>query len=380
VLLANTAEGGTNGNTVTAGTSGGASGNAFDTVTGAPLFSSTQAAHGTLAYGFTTTTAATLSLNWTTSVGSVAVVAGRADLYASSFSVGSMICRARDGTAAQIFRIITDTTGKISLRVGAANTLVGTGANSMSVNTWYRIEWVINVAASAQVDVRVYPGDSTTLFDSVTSSTANTGTSNAVEVNVGVFTSTASVPQYYLDDIVISDGTFPGPAVVAVTDTTGTVRPLAAVDSVTGAAAVSDAAGVARLTSSPDATTGAASLTDSAPAVRLVGASDTASAAVQVADSAGIVRLLRTLDSGTGAATVLGWRRPATRSAQPGHRRGRWWRGGFSGSDSAGVLRLLGPEDCWRAATDVSRPDTGSVTRPATGLVPRPDSGLVCRP
>lgn len=357
MLLANTAEGGTNTTAVTAGNSGGSSGNAYDTVTGAPTFSTTQAAHGSLSYSFSTSTAATLSLNWTTSVGSVAVVAGRAYLYATSFTVGSMICRGRDNTSAQIFRILTDTTGKITLRVGTGNTLVGTGASSMSVNTWYRIEWVINVAASAQVDVRVYLGDSTTLFDSVSSSTANTGTLNVAEMNIGVFTSTASVPQYYLDDIAVSDGSFPGPAIVTTTDTAGTARTLSAADTVAAGAAVTDSAGVVRATGSPDTVAGAVSLSDSASPARLLRSLDTVAAGASVSDGAGLLRALRGLD------TVV---------AGGGG-------GGFTGSDAAGAVRLLSAEDCWRAATDVTRPGTGLVVRPGSGLVGRPDSGLVCR-
>jgi hypothetical protein len=337
VLLANTAEGGTNTTVPTNGNSGGASGNAWDTVTGSPTYSTTQAAHGSLSYSFSTTTAATESLNWLASIGSIAVAAGRAYLYATSFTVGSMIARGRDNVAAQVFRIVTDTTGKITLRVGGTNTLVGTGANSMSVNTWYRVEWVINVGAVAQVDVRVYLGDSTTLFDSVTSASANTGTNNVAEMNIGIFTSTASVPQYYLDDIVASDGSFPGPAVVSVTDSAGSIRPLTAADSVTAAVAVTDTAGV----------------------VRMLSPLDTVTAAVTVSDGAGILRGLRSLD------TVVG---------------GSGGSGAFSGTDSAGTLRLLSAEDCWRAATDVARPNTGLVTRPNAGLVGRPDSGLVCRP
>jgi hypothetical protein len=217
IILANGAEAGSapgvgTGAAVTAGNSGGSGGNAYDTVTGTPTYSTAQAWHGTFAYLFGTTTAATQSLNWTAALGgSFSALGGRAYLNATSFSVGSMICRGRDGSANQVFRIVTDPTGKITLRVGTSNTLVGTGANSMSLNTWYRAEWFINVAASAQVDVQVYAGDSSTLFDSVSSATANTGVANIAEMNMGVFTSTASVPNYYLDGLAISTGSFPGP-------------------------------------------------------------------------------------------------------------------------------------------------------------------------
>lgn len=366
MLLANTAEGGTNTTTVTAGNSGGTSGNAFDTVTGAPTFSTTQAAHGTLSYSFSTTTASTLSLNWTTSLGSNTVIAGRAYLYATSFSVGSFICRGRDGSAVQVFRIVTDTTGKITLRVGSGNTLVGTGANSMSVNTWYRIEWVINVAASAQVDVRVYLGDSATLFDSVSSASANTGTSNDVETNVGIFTSTASVPQYYLDDIVVSNASFPGPAVVSTTatsaDGSGAGQDAAAsVGALDGGASATGAAGdpVAAVAPAGGLAGGTGAGLDAVPALSpLAGSAGATGAALDATAAAGA-----TATSADGSAAAL----DATVSVSSG---------GVQVSAGVATATAL----AYTLRLPVRRPNTGTVTRPNAGVVTRPDTGVVSRP
>jgi hypothetical protein len=213
VQLGNGAEGGTNTTVVTSGNSGSTSGNAFDTVTGSPTFSTTQAMGGTLAYSFITAGAATWSLNWTTALGgSFATISGRVYIYCTSFTVAPLIARGRDGSANQVFRIVTDTSGHIVLRVGTGNTLVGTTTAAMSTNTWYRVEWTINVGTSSQVDVWFYAGDGTSAADHITSATANTGTGNIAELNYGIFTSTASVPQFYLDDLAVSNGAAPGPA------------------------------------------------------------------------------------------------------------------------------------------------------------------------
>ena len=220
IILLNPAEAGSapgvgSGAAVTAGNSGGSGGNAYDTVTatgGSPLYSTAQAMHGTFSYLFSTGAASTLSLNWTTALGgSFAALGGRAYIFPTSFTVGNMIARGRDGSANQIFRVVTDTAGHIVLRVGTGNTLVGTGANAMSTSTWYRLEWFINVGASATVTLNAYLGDSTTLFDQVTSASANTGVANIAEMNFGVFTSTASVPTTYLDGLAVSTGSMPGP-------------------------------------------------------------------------------------------------------------------------------------------------------------------------
>jgi hypothetical protein len=206
VLLRNNAEGQPSGTTVTAGNSGGGSGNAFDSVTGTVTFDNAVLVKTGNAYLFSTTTAATASLNLTTSLGGTfARLAGACYFNSTAFTVGNMICRLRDNAANQIARIVTDTAGHIQLRVGTANTLVGTGSVAMSTGTTYRIEFDITVGASAPVSVTVYVGDSLTVFDSVSSATANTGTANIAEINWGVFTSTASVPAYRLDEVATSD-------------------------------------------------------------------------------------------------------------------------------------------------------------------------------
>jgi len=80
VALSNSAEGGTDTTAVTTANSGGTSGNAWDTVTGAPTFSATHAAHGTLCYSFPAATAT--NVQWSAaSIGMMATLYARLYVY-----------------------------------------------------------------------------------------------------------------------------------------------------------------------------------------------------------------------------------------------------------------------------------------------------------
>src|SRR5712672_1763560 len=81
--LANNAEGGSNGTTVSNANSGGTSGNAWDLISvvtgGVCQFSNTSPAHGSLCYAFSTgATAGSSLIGWTTSVGTTTTLYGRA--------------------------------------------------------------------------------------------------------------------------------------------------------------------------------------------------------------------------------------------------------------------------------------------------------------
>jgi hypothetical protein len=220
VQLRNPLEGVSSGTVITGGPgNSGASGTAFDSVTGAPTYDNTVLVKSGNAAAFTSTVAATVSLNWTTALGgSFARLAGVCYFQSTSFSVANMVVRLRDGSGNQIARIVTDTSGHVVLRVNTGNTLIGTTTAAMSTGTTYRIEWDITSGATAPVAVYLYLGDSTTLLDSVTSASANSGAASIGEINWGIFTSTASVPLFRLDELAVSDAagligpTIPTPA------------------------------------------------------------------------------------------------------------------------------------------------------------------------
>jgi hypothetical protein len=75
-LLTNNFEGGSNGSTITTGNSGGASGNAWDTITigtsAVDVYDNSQAAHGSLSCKLSTAATSVSVYNaWTTSMGTL---------------------------------------------------------------------------------------------------------------------------------------------------------------------------------------------------------------------------------------------------------------------------------------------------------------------
>lgn len=362
MLLANTAEGGTNGVAATPGNTGGASGDAFNTVTigtAATLApDSSTSAHGALSYSIATAgTSATAQLLWT-SIGSLSTIFWRSYLRISAANTGQGVIRAR-AAGVQSFRVAVGSTGKLTIR-DTANTTVATSSTTLSVNTWYRLEGFCTVGGSSTAELKIWSAiDSLAApVETLTITAQNFGAGNIDEAGWGIFSAAANVSQYWLDDLAVTDVGYPGPAVVSVTDTGGAFRTLSPLDAVTGAVAVTDAAGVVHIMSPLDAIAAGVVVTDGAGFARLLSSRDLVTAGATVSDGAGILRGLRSLDTVVGGSGG----------------------GGFSGTDSAGMLRLLSAEDCWRAGTDVTRPISGLVTRPSTGLVGRPDSGLVCRP
>lgn len=217
--LANSFEGGTNGTAMSASNTGGASGDAFNGVTGtAPNFSNSHPAHGTLGMAVQGTGA----MQWTsTSVGTPTTVWGRFYLYFT----------ANPSAIAAIWRGLTpasSTTAQFSLRLnttGTLNTIVKSGtvrnsATVLSTNTLYRVEWkaVVVKNGTCTLDVNLYLGDSTTLTESMTQATGTGGASDT-SINQGWFGSSAAVTAntIFLDDIQMNSTGFPGPSVVSTT-------------------------------------------------------------------------------------------------------------------------------------------------------------------
>src|SRR5438128_6709683 len=161
-LITNSFEGGSDGTTITTANSGGASGTAFDTITGdVTQFSNVLPAHGTLGGRCASrATAAKANLQWVAAHGNLAVEAGRCYFAMDAAPTTNCECVVLQDsglvTKAQI-RILTDRTWK----------LVGTGASAagsaLALNTQYRFEWKYDTAG-ATVTANLYLGDSTTVI------------------------------------------------------------------------------------------------------------------------------------------------------------------------------------------------------------------------
>jgi RHS repeat-associated protein len=209
--VANSAEGGTNGTTVTVANSGGASGDPFNVVTrgtGAALtFATAAAEHGSLGYSLTATSGTGTHLDWT---GYNATSAAVRFYYNPGSTLPSTTVRLLDvrnstGTAA---RVLVSSSNQLIVQ-NAAGTTLKTFPTTLSTNTWYRIELGVSISATAAtVNAAYYSGDSTTPADpAYSTSTANTGTANITTISIGDTSSATWAGTAYFDDLAAQPGT-----------------------------------------------------------------------------------------------------------------------------------------------------------------------------
>jgi hypothetical protein len=222
-LLLNSAEGGTNGTTVTTGNSGGNSGTAFDAVSigsGAALtYDSTRSAHGNLSYNFSTGVTAVLSnVQWTTIIGGFQPqIWFRAySLFTSVPAATQRIFTSTNGsTGAAIFVVLT--TGHIQCRTGAAGTQTLNSTNAITAGQWFRLEgFVIGDPSVGQVEFKLFLGgsvDSITPTETQTSAATVNTTGQVNACSFGISTNTANAGPYWEDDIGLSTTGYIGPVI-----------------------------------------------------------------------------------------------------------------------------------------------------------------------
>lgn len=243
--LSNSLEGGTSGTTVSAGNSGGASGDAFNTVTigtGATLaFDNAHAAHGTL--GMQVATAGTTATSLA-EYGITATVAWfRAYVFVTANPAANVnIIRLLD-SATILTTVRLNSSGKIAFLTGAA-TLSGTSSATFPLNQWFRIEVGVDFTApgSQTVTVRLYLGadpDSISITETISATALTVGSTNISTVRYGVITTGTNIGPFWLDDLAFSDVTWLGPvfsgqgAASSISTVTGAAR---AIDAVSGTA------------------------------------------------------------------------------------------------------------------------------------------------
>lgn len=221
VQLANTAEGGSNGVTVSAANSGSGSGSAWTAVTigsGADLtFSNAQAAAGSLSYRIATgLSAAQVFTTWdSTVVGSPTRVYGRAYIYLTATSQARELVRWRRGTT-QVARLRYAAGAGLELRQGNNSaTAGGTGTTVLATGAWYRVEWDIQ-AGTLTNTVTLYAGHSTTPLETISGAGVFATTGVIDEVCFGQFTAAGSLADLHLDELVVNDTGLPGPALRTV--------------------------------------------------------------------------------------------------------------------------------------------------------------------
>jgi hypothetical protein len=221
-LLTNSAEGGTNGITVSTSNSGGASGNAFDATSipagGSLNYSSTQAAHGTLSIQCATSTiAAGDYVQWSTSMGTLAEQFGRVYVYLTSAPAGNDVIVRYIGGSTVLARLQV-TTGRVLRLLDTSSTVVATFTNTVPLNAWCRIEWDLTFPASATASATVklfLTPDSGTADETQTpasNGSLNFGSANITSVRFGWTNGVANQPNMFIDDLGVSSTGYLGPA------------------------------------------------------------------------------------------------------------------------------------------------------------------------
>lgn len=145
-IFTNTAEGGSNGTSVSYANSGGASGNAFNILGTAPTFATSAAERGSLGYLFNSTNQS--GLTWTlTAYNAVAINFWIRFLEAPS--ADARIVDFRDTVPSTVGGLLLNTNLTIRL-MQLTNGIGSTASPTLSTNTWYQIDmWVNNITGGS---------------------------------------------------------------------------------------------------------------------------------------------------------------------------------------------------------------------------------------
>ena len=216
----NSAEGGSNNTTVTAGNSGGLSGDAFQATSivgsGTLTYSSNFSVHGNLAYKYTTTAVTGQAYpRWTSNMGPTAFTFyARTYLYIPSYPPNTVrVAEFRDNAAGKIVAINLGTTGRLTVK-DANDLTVSTTTASVPTGSWVRIELrCVSHATLGEATLRLYLTPDSTTYDEQNVNTSIATNGNALDaaffglagLNVANYT-------YYQDDMAVRDITYAGPA------------------------------------------------------------------------------------------------------------------------------------------------------------------------
>jgi hypothetical protein len=231
--LANTFEGGSNGTTITAANSGGASGNAFNTVVvdSTLTYTTASAAHGSVA-----------ALASGTSDAYVAWTSGLAGTSATAYARTYFRVTSLPAANTNVLRMLSSSNGIMgTIRINSAGTLGmlygagslgGTTSGTITLGAWFRVELRVTAGGSSNgtMVMRVFwTPDATTADQEITSSNVTTGAANPTRLRCGILSNSAEV---YFDDLAFSDTDWIGPAGGGAGPSTGTLAaplpPLAA--------------------------------------------------------------------------------------------------------------------------------------------------------
>jgi hypothetical protein len=222
IIRGNTAEGGTNGTTVSTGNSGGTSGTAWDLVsipTGTLTYSNTQAQQGTLSHKFVTTTATTAEaiVRWGDALNlTAASLRFYVFLPGTNPTVATTLAQFstnNSGTIAGSAKAVLATTGKLAIQ-DAAGTSLFNSTNVLPTNTWVRIELFVSpgtTTSNGTIGGGYATGTGALTEQFTSTATVNAGVGPIGRAQFGKNSGTWSTQTFYMDDMALGNtGTFIG--------------------------------------------------------------------------------------------------------------------------------------------------------------------------
>lgn len=216
--LTNSFEGGTQGTTVTAANSGGASGSKFDNVSSAGTtlaYDNTHAAHGVLSMlNVTGASLATNVVQWTTSLTATTIAQAwfRCYAYLTAYPSNQLrVARALNSSTYCGGIAITAAGNVVTLNTtGGIQT---TSTNVVPLNQWFRLEgYVIGSASAGQIQVQLYlNGDDAATPTETNTSGAAVNTASAInKIDFGNPSSSINYT-FWMDDVGASSTGYIGP-------------------------------------------------------------------------------------------------------------------------------------------------------------------------
>lgn len=217
-IRTNTFEGGTHGNTITTGNSGGSSGDAFSSISGSTLtFDNTTVAHGSMAAkhdmdGVTTQ----CRYNWDLGAGNTeAIIYHRYYLHIDSFpSTTFQLVQYMDGSFVRAAALDLNTSGKLVVLKSGAYGALGTFTNAVATGQWIRIEFA--VGESGLVECRLFNNAESQTSTETFSTTQGTPPTEIREIE-GPVKYAPNARVFYSDSVKISNTGWPGPEAAAAT-------------------------------------------------------------------------------------------------------------------------------------------------------------------
>lgn len=211
--LANTAEGGSNGTTVTTANSGAGSGDAWSAITGTGgtvIFDTTHPAHGSLGYKIVNAASTAKYVQWTITADTAPHVRFYYYLAANPPS----------GAATNLFRFMNSTTNVLIMRVSSTGVIDFTDVSGSSVAASGAGAWPLNENVRVEIDLvcnattgsftaRFYHQDGTTPFLTLTASNLNTST-QVDGLRFGVINAAGSATTMWFDTVAYDSVAQPG--------------------------------------------------------------------------------------------------------------------------------------------------------------------------